>query len=81
MKYKLLEGSTALKPGFKHQLGPELIEQLELELPCLVALLQCEKNKRVNEEICSLTIPKARFGAVDNNETKAKARWSDDDSA
>ena len=36
MKCDLLECSTVLMPGFEHQLRLELVEQLELELPCLI---------------------------------------------
>ncbi len=38
MKCDLLEGLTHLIPGFEHQLRLELIEQLELELPCLIVI-------------------------------------------
>ena len=45
MKYDLLEGSTHLIPGFKHQLRLELVEQLELELPCLIMTRRINGNK------------------------------------
>ena len=53
MKCDLLEGSTYLIPGFEHQLRLELVEQLELELPCLVVSII---ESPLNRKLCLLGI-------------------------
>ncbi len=54
MKCDLLECSTVLVPGFEHQLRLELVEQLELELPCQVlpkASVSKFEDKQINNFI------------------------------